>query len=100
MGKFTDRVIAISGESLSARSFAADQVCTFQVHSRRRVAGRLKPMRSKSITAENISLKDGFKIIRLGIELFEAARENGTTILHDGSKIVRLGIDAFKAARE
>ena len=75
MGKFTDRVIAISGESLSAMSFAAEQVCTFQVHSRRRVAGRLKPMRSKSITAENISLADGLKIVRLGIDAFRTARE-------------------------
>ena len=75
MGKFTDRVIAISGESLSARSFAADQVCTFQVHSRKRVAGRLKPVRSKSITAENISLADGLKIVRLGIDAFRTAKE-------------------------
>lgn len=75
MRKFTDRVIAISGELLSAKSFAADQVCTFQVHSRRRVAGKLKPIRSKSITAENISLADGLKIVRLGIEAFKTVRE-------------------------
>ena len=75
MKKFSDRVIAISGEPLSVRSFAADQVCTFQVHSRRRVAGRLKPMRSKSITVENVSLDDGLKIVRLGIDAFKAARQ-------------------------
>ena len=74
MQKFSDRVIAISGESLSSKSFAAERVCTFQVHSRRRVAGRLKPMRSKSITAENISLEDGIKIVRLGIEEFKVRK--------------------------
>ena len=72
MKKFSDRVIAISGELLSVKSFAADRVCTFQIHPRRRVAGRLKPMRSKSITVENVSLNDGIKIVRLGIEEFKA----------------------------
>lgn len=51
------------------------QVCTFQIHMRRRDrTGRLKPVRSKSITFENISLDDGIRIVRLGIEAFKAAR--------------------------
>lgn len=62
--------IAISGES-----FTADYVCTFQVHPRERVRGRLVPMKSKSITVENISLMEGLKIVRLGIEAFKAARQ-------------------------
>ena len=60
------RKVVISGES-----HEVDEVCTFQVHSRRRVAGRLKPMRSKSITVEHVSLDDGIKIVRLGIEEFK-----------------------------
>jgi len=63
------REIKIFGET-----FAADQVCTFQVHSRKRMGGRLKSAKSKSITVENVSLDDGLRIVRLGIEAFRAAR--------------------------
>ena len=60
------RVIAISGES----QHEVDEVCTFQVHPRKRTDGRLKSTKSKSITVENISLHDGLKIVRLGVDLF------------------------------
>ena len=59
---------------ISGESFVADQVCTFQVHSRKRVKGRLRPEGSKSITVENVSLADGLRIVRLGIEAFKTAR--------------------------
>ena len=64
-----DRRIIVSGES-----FAADYVCTFQIHARERVRGRLTPMGSKSITVENVLLAEGLKIVRLGVEAFKAAR--------------------------
>mgnify|MGYP001595898853 FL=1 len=52
------------------------EVCTFQVHIRKRDrSGRLAPTGSKSITVPNISLPDGLKIVRLGIEAFRTARE-------------------------
>ena len=63
------REIKIFGES-----FVVDQVCTFQIHSRKRMKGRLRPDGSKSITVENVSLADGLRIVRLGIEAFRAAR--------------------------
>jgi len=64
------RRVVIAGES-----FTADQVCTFQVHSRKRVNRLLKSIRSKSITVENVSIEDGMKIVRLGIEQFKAGRQ-------------------------
>ena len=52
------------------------EVCTFQVHVRKRDrSGRLAPTGSKSITVPNISLPDGLKIVRLGIEAFRVTRE-------------------------
>ena len=61
--------------TVRSQASLADRVCTFQVHSRRRIGGTLRPIRSKSITAENASLTDGLKIIHLGIEAFNAAVE-------------------------
>lgn len=63
------RVVAISGES-----HEVDEVCTFQVHSRKRVQGKLKPVRSKSLSVENISLDEGIKIVRLGVDLFKTQK--------------------------
>ena len=68
-GQLNKRIV-VSGES-----FSADQVCTFQVHPRKRIGGKLRSMASKSITVENVSLTDGLKIVRLGIDAFRAARE-------------------------
>ena len=55
-------------------SYRINEVCTFQVHYRKRIGGRLKPSGSKSITKAdmNVSLEDGLKIVRLGIEAFKA----------------------------
>ena len=39
------------------------------------INGKLKPVMSKSISVENVSLMDGIKIVRLGIDAFKAARE-------------------------
>ena len=61
--------ITVSGEQ-----FHTDHVCTFQVHARRRVNGKLKPLRSKSITVRNVSLKDGLEIVHLGVEAFKTSR--------------------------
>ena len=48
------------------------EVCTFQIHMRRRdKAGRLKSIRSRSVTVTNISLKQGLKIVQLGIEAYK-----------------------------
>lgn len=63
------RAIAISGES-----HEVDEVCTFQVHSRKRVQGKLKPVRSKSLSVENVSLEEGIKIVRLGVDLFKTQK--------------------------
>lgn len=68
MGK-KKREVAISGEF-----HEVDEVCTFQVHSRKRVQGRLKPMRSKSLSVENVSLEEGIKIVRLGVDLFKTQK--------------------------
>ena len=64
------RTVAISGES-----HAVDEVCTFQVHPRKRVGGRLKSMKSKSLSVENVSLDEGIQIVRLGIDAFKTARQ-------------------------
>ena len=63
------RTVAISGESHSV-----DEVCTFQVHPRKRIDGRLKSMKSKSLSVENISLDEGIKIVRLGVDLFKTQK--------------------------
>ena len=60
----------------SGDSYRINEVCTFQVHYRKRIGGRLKPSGSKSITKAdmNVSLEDGLKIVRLGIEAFKGVR--------------------------
>ena len=64
--------VILSGEW--RKSLDAGEVCTLQVHWRKRIGGKLRSAGSKSLTIVNASLKDGLKIIKLGIDAFRAAR--------------------------